>query len=143
MAPPRRHTSDVGELIRERMTSDGRSQQWLATEVAKLLNEPVMTQTAVIKWLRRPENMTPARVFAIEKALGVRPGTWSRELGYLPPEAAAARSVLEALSNDPILNTDPTIAALVKGTYTDAIKLLKQRARRNGTSRTGRDRAPS
>lgn len=45
--------------------------------------------TRIYNWLNMKVEPAPYQVFAIERAIGVPPGTLSRTLGYLPPEARA------------------------------------------------------
>lgn len=46
--------------------------------------------TRIYRWLKAESEPFPWQVFAIERAVSVPPGTLSRTLGYLPPEARSA-----------------------------------------------------
>lgn len=127
--------TSLEEQLRGRMAHLRISQANLAYEVAELMGEQPMTQTAVIKWLRRPENLPPARLFAIERVLQVQPGYYTRQLGYLPVAARKAPEGVEAsLMADPDL-TEVTRAALLgayRGIKSELAKTRKRRAPGNG-----------
>lgn len=63
--------------------------------------------TRIYNWLNLKSEPTPSQVFSIERAIAVPPGTLSRALGYLPPEARTAAgaqvSFEEALDAHPYL----------------------------------------
>lgn len=48
--------------------------------------------TRLYRWLNGEAEPTPQQVFAIERWLQLPPGTLSRPLGYLPPEARTSTS---------------------------------------------------
>lgn len=64
--------------------------------------------TRIYGWLNGKTEPTPWQVFAVERAIPVPPGTLSRTLGYLPPEARTAAgaqvSLEEALDAQPFLS---------------------------------------
>lgn len=85
-------------LLEER----GLSQRELATSLGRA------THTVFYRWAEYKAEPQPAEVFAIERVLEVPPGTLSRHLGYLPPEARSAAPIKatfeEAIRADPDLN---------------------------------------
>lgn len=90
--------------MRKALADMGRSQSWLGAEVARLEGRPdPYSQASVSDWLLGANAMTPSQVFAVEQALQMRPGTLSRELGYLPMTSRSARSVPDAIAADPKL----------------------------------------
>lgn len=85
-----------------RLADLGRSQTWLAVEVAKEEGrEDPYSQAHVADWLRGRRSPNPEQVFALERALDVEPGALSRLLGYLPVEAVATVTVEDAVKADP------------------------------------------
>lgn len=93
-----------GDAIRKRLDDLGQSQRELGEDVGDAVgrNRPY-GQATVAGWLT-DSPPDPEVVFMIERCLGVKPGTYSRLLGYLPVEARATRTVLEAIDADPRLN---------------------------------------
>lgn len=64
------------------------------------------THTRIGPWKNLRGEPEPWEVFGLERLLKVPPGTLSRHLGYLPPEARSsqtAQSVEEAITADPML----------------------------------------
>lgn len=60
-------------------------------------------QSVVSNWLLGKEP-NPRQAFAIERALGVRPGTLTRLLGYMPLDARPVRSFEDVIQSDPSLS---------------------------------------
>lgn len=85
-------------LLNER----GLSQRELAVQLGRA------SYTPFYRWAEFRAEPQPAEVFAIEKILDVPPGTLSRHLGYLPPEARSSAppgsTFEEAIRSDPELN---------------------------------------
>lgn len=81
---------------------NGRPRGWLGAEVARIIDDTraPFTASAVTQWIDGETEPTRDKVFAIEAALKVAPGTLSRILGYLPVTAVAARSVPDAIRAD-------------------------------------------
>lgn len=96
--------AEVQAAIRNRLDEMGRSFAWLGAEVARLegRTDPY-GQTAVSAWLGTHKGLNPAQMFAIEHALQLRPGSLSRQLGYLPVTARSTHTVRDAVNNDPRL----------------------------------------
>lgn len=69
-----------GATLTDLLASRAVSQQALADRVE-------VTRASVNDWCQGRAVPRPATVFAIERALDVKPGTLSRLLGYLPLEA--------------------------------------------------------
>jgi transcriptional regulator with XRE-family HTH domain len=63
------------------------------------------SHTKINPWRNLRAEPTPDEVFGLERFLRVPPGTLSKHLGYLPPEARAIgkASVEEAIAADPML----------------------------------------
>jgi hypothetical protein len=99
-----------------------RSRGWLGAEVARDLGEDTpITASAVTQWINGDtEPKPPERVFAIERVVGVRPGTLSRLLGYLPLDAKPVRSVIEAIDAD--TNLSEPMRAVLREAYRAAAK---------------------
>lgn len=65
-------------------------------------------QSAVSQWERGDIQPRPEYVYAVEKTLGLTPGTLSRMLGYLPPSRppkSGPGGVREAIRRDPLLTS--------------------------------------
>lgn len=96
--------SDFQAALSRRLDDLGRSQTWLAVEVAKQEGRPdPYSQAHIADWLRGRRSPSPQQVFALERALGTSPGALSRILGYLPAEAVASVTVEDAIAADPTL----------------------------------------
>lgn len=81
-------------------------------------------QPAVTAWLNTSD-IPPDRVFAIEQALGKRPGSLSRLMGYVPVGTERACTVERALAEDP--NLTATQREVVLGAYRAAVRGSKKR----------------
>src|SRR6478752_10383788 len=93
-----------GRALRQRLEDLGRSRAWLGAEVARLeLGEGSRgyTASAVTMWVNGDTEPTRPKVWAIEAALGAKPGALSRLLGYLPLEARPVTTVTAAIEADP------------------------------------------
>lgn len=112
VADPDGRTDFQAALIR-RLDDLGRSQTWLAVEVAKEEGRPdPYSQAHIADWLRGRRTPNPYQVFALERALGVPPGSLSRLLGYLPADAVASVGVEDAITADPTLSSQHRDAVL-------------------------------
>lgn len=100
--------SDPAQAVTARIKDElgDRTQAWLGMRVAEIEERPEgpYSQPTAGDWLRRPEIQPPSRIFAIERALDLRPGTLSRPLGYLPVDASPVLTVEDAINADPALN---------------------------------------
>lgn len=104
-----------GRAVKERLTALGRSRAWLGAEVARLeLGDGARpyTASAVTMWVNGDTEPTRPKVWAIEAALGAKPGSLSRLLGYLPLDARPATTVTAAIEADPRLGTEGRRALL-------------------------------
>jgi len=91
--------------LRRRLDDMGRTQSWLGAEIARLLGRgDPFSQAAISNYLTAKVEPEPAVTFAIERALQVRAGSLSRLLGYLPTTTRSARSVPDAIADDPGLS---------------------------------------
>lgn len=112
MAASATKRSAIGERMRARMRELRLSYGALAVLVANATDGgPPVSDAAVYKWLAKPEVLHPSRVFAIEVALEVPPGTFSRELGYLPADLPTV-SAEDAIRQDPRLSERDRIILL-------------------------------
>ncbi len=75
------------------------------TEVARATGGAV-SQGTISGWLRGGATPQPDSVFAIERALGLRPGDLSRHLGYVPVGSDPAPDVLSAIDADTSIGED-------------------------------------
>lgn len=100
--------SDPAQAVTARIKDElgDRTQAWLGMRVAEIEERPEgpYSQPTAGDWLRRPEIQPPSRIFAIERALDLPPGTLSRPLGYLPVDARPVLTVEDAINADPKLN---------------------------------------
>lgn len=100
---------DFGRALRRRLDDLGHSRAWLGAEVArheKGEGAKPYTASAVTMWVNGDTEPTRPKVWAIEAALGARPGTLSSLLGYRPVEGDAATGVLGAIDDDPRLDAE-------------------------------------
>jgi transcriptional regulator with XRE-family HTH domain len=123
-----KHRQTFGSVLEEALAARGRSQSWLAKELG-------VSAALISHWVTGTHEPPWRRVFQMEALLEVPPGTLSRVLGYLPPEAAAPTvSVEEAISQDPDLTADGrrlvlTLYQTVRGF---ALSLRDEQAHRPG-----------
>lgn len=90
-----------------RATRGERTQEWLGGAVARQegRREPY-NQNTVAGWESGRYALKPAKLFAIEAALGVPPGTISQLAGYVPLGTVAPQSVADAIEADPALSAE-------------------------------------
>ena len=84
-----------------------RTQDWLGAEVARVegRKEPY-GQNTVAGWESARYALKPAKVFAVEAALGVPAGSISQLAGFVPKQSKAAKSVVDAIKVDNDLSQD-------------------------------------
>lgn len=110
-------TTEFGAALE--LALDGRQLAWLGAEIARDLDLPApITRSAVAQWVEGTTEPTRDKVFAAERVLGLKPGTLSRLLGYLPVEAKQAVSVLDAVDNDSRLS--PDAKRILRAVYREA-----------------------
>jgi hypothetical protein len=98
-----------GQAVKRRLVDLDRSRAWLGAEVARLeVGEGARpyTASAVTMWVNGDTEPTRPKVWAIEAALGAKPGSLSRLLGYLPVEARPVSTVVAAIEADPALGDE-------------------------------------
>lgn len=111
---PSRTMGDFGETLRVALRNAGKTQTWLGEEVARIEGRSdAYFQTVVSNWCVGKAEPSPMTVFAIEEALGLRGGSLSRHLGYLPLTAKDQRSPEDAIRADPTLPEQVKKAVLV------------------------------
>lgn len=95
--------SDAAQVVTARIKDElgERTQAWLGQRVAQIegRESPYSQPTAGV-WINHPEKLPPARMFAIEQALDLPPGSLSRLLGYVPADTAPASTVEGAIEAD-------------------------------------------
>lgn len=93
--------------MRAALNEANRKQSWLGAEISRIegLATPV-AQPMIARYLSGEATPEPRRVFAIEQALELRPGSLSRLLGYVPAGAVPAVDVAQAAAEDPDLTHD-------------------------------------
>lgn len=105
--------------VRQRMSQLGLNQRDLAKRVAERHpTKETLSAQSITNWLREPENLPPASVFALESALELAPGALSWMLGYIPFSAESSE-VINALERDPRLT--PELRHTVRGAYEAAV----------------------
>jgi hypothetical protein len=83
-----------------RLEELNQSQRWLGEQAAEEEGRSgPYGQGTIGDWLRTGPPK-PSQAFAIERALGVEPGSQTRFLGYLPLEARPALTIDEAVDAD-------------------------------------------
>jgi transcriptional regulator with XRE-family HTH domain len=80
--------SFFGDRVKHRLRQLGKGQTWLGQEVGILLEREPFSQSIISMYLLGQAQPDPETVFAMERVLGVRPGAFSRYLGYLPLDLA-------------------------------------------------------
>lgn len=98
-----------GLAVRQRLEDLGRSRAWLGGEVARRETgdgSRPYTASAVTMWVNGDTEPTRPKVWAIEQALGAKPGTLSRLLGYLPLDARTVVTVAGAIEQDSRLDEE-------------------------------------
>lgn len=113
---------ELAQLVRTTMRERNVTQPELARRVATDLGEPVVGQGSVSRWLDDVTALTPARMFAIERALELAPGTVTRLLPvpYEPPHDGGVPTVLDAIDAAPELT--PTMRDLLRGAYLGLVR---------------------
>lgn len=88
-------------LLKAAFDDTGRSQSWLGAEIARMEgSESPVAQSQVARYISAEHIPEPARVFAIEKALGLKAGALSHLLGYVPTGFTTPLSVGDAVALD-------------------------------------------
>ena len=90
-----------GNALREALAV----QKMTQGDLAEVLGVRQPTVSGWINGISPPDSVD--QTFAVERALKVRPGSLSRHLGYLPPEAVKnVATVRAAVMEDPTLSAD-------------------------------------
>lgn len=102
----KRREQGIREMVNARLKELGHNQEWLGASMARILRRPEpFAQTTVSSWLTGSHTMGPEESFAMEKALGYKPGQMTRHLGYVPADARTlGESPEAAIANDTRLN---------------------------------------
>jgi transcriptional regulator with XRE-family HTH domain len=90
------------------------SREEFAEAVAAESGETV-TPSAISLWLNAKSEPSRVKVYAMERVLGLKPGTLSRCLGYLPVNARNVATVEDALEADSRIPAEfrPMVIAVV------------------------------
>lgn len=105
--------ASIAAAIRRHREAAGMSQETLGAAVARHEDRPqAYGQSTVQKWENGEVDLRPARIEAIERALGLRSGTLTRLAGSLPLDARQVRTVAEAVEADPRLTPQQRRALL-------------------------------
>lgn len=119
-----------------RANRGSRTQEWLGAAVAKVEGRAeVYGQNTVAGWESGRYALKPPKVFAIERALELPPGTISRLAGYLPVDTSEARKVADVIDADPGLSPEQKEDLLA--VYDGMVARTRAR-RREQRRRTGR-----
>lgn len=110
------HRQALARAIRDAAAEAGVDQGELGALVAHIEGrERPYAQNAVSAWLSGRVDLPPSRVFAIERALGLRPGVLSVRAGYLPADGQATSLELAlAADRDLTPSQREDVAALVE-----------------------------
>lgn len=87
--------------MRAKLADLGMSQVGLAERVAHLLGREKITQQAIFQWFTDACALRPQQMWALERALEVIPGTFSRHCGYVPADNVEALSIVDAINREP------------------------------------------
>ncbi len=94
---------------------------WTQRELADALG---ITQSAISAWKYGNAEPAPLTVFRIERALGVKPGSLSMNLGFVPVESCTdgvdGASFDVAIANDPRL--DDRARRVLRATYQELVR---------------------
>lgn len=127
--PPDDEQVALRAAIKAALEATGTTQVDLGANVAHHEGEPTpYRQQTVAGWLAGRAYLAPRRVFAIEKALKLRPGTLSKIEGYAPIDRPAVVTVEEALAADPDISSEQ--AALLGVQLVEARRLTRERRAR-------------
>jgi len=109
--------------IREAAYEAGVDQGELGALVAHIEGrERPYAQNAVSQWYSGRVDLPPQRVFAIERALGLRPGVLSVRAGYIPADG-------QATSIELALAADADLTASQREDVAALVEVLRQRTR--------------
>lgn len=114
----------IGQAIDDRRTALSMSQRELGEAVAHLEGASPYPQSTVSGWISGDTSIRPARLFLIEKALGVPAGSISHLGGFVP--VGAPSTVQAALDADELITEDQ--AEMIQAAYETA--RARTRARR-------------
>ena len=131
---PETNQAALLEAITDALTQSGMTQGEFGAAVARHEGPdvPAYRQQTVAGWLTAKAYLAPARIFAMEKALALRPGTLSQLEGYVPNELTHAGAVTKALVADPDL-TDSQVTLLEGAVEAMRDQTRQRRAARRAT----------
>lgn len=128
--PDNEDQAPLRAAIAQALAQSGLSQRELGAEVGHIEGVAAYQQQSVNGWLAGRARLEPRRVFAIERALRLRPGTLSKLDGYLPVGATPVVTVEEAIDADPDISSEQ--AAMLRVQLVEARRLTaERRARRS------------
>lgn len=131
--PEKPDQPELRRAIQKALDASPLSQREFAIEVARFEGVEPYTQQTIAGWLAgvKRAQFTPRRVFAIEKALKLRPGTLSKIEGYIPADSTVVVTVEEALEADPDISSEQ--AALLGAQLVEARRLTRERRARRSS----------
>ena len=110
--------TEFGNSLARALRSRGMTQ----VELAESLDT---AQSVISAWINGRSEPAPGTVFTLEKQLGMDPGSLSRVLGYLPPEAAkVATTVRDAVARD--FSVDEQYKPMLMAVYRELVRLSAQ-----------------
>jgi transcriptional regulator with XRE-family HTH domain len=122
--------AELRQAIRDAMRERSITQEVLGRDVGRLEGTKAYPQQSVAEWLSGRVAIGPARIFAIEQAIGLRAGTLSKLEGYVPASAAPVVTVEEALAADPDITADQA-TMLAAGVAAMRTQTRQRRAKRS------------
>lgn len=104
---------DFGRALREALSVQKMTQEGLGDRLG-------VSQPAVSDWINGESEPAPEMVFVIESQLKIPPGSLSRHLGYLPPQALKhVATVRDAIMGDTSLSVAEK--EMLLGAYSAAV----------------------
>lgn len=108
-----------GDALTAAMAAKGLEQKQVAVLLTTETQESVAAPS-ISQWARGTHEPSRDRVFALEKVLGLKGGSLSRHLGYLPVAARSVTSVADAIEADSALTEGAK--AMLLAAYREAVR---------------------
>lgn len=104
----------LGLKIRGLMIDADVTQRDLAAEIGIAVRGKPYVESQASAWLNGGREMSKEQIMAAERILGVRPGTLTQELGYVPTSTETVASVEVSIMRDPDLGPKDKEALLTQ-----------------------------